>query len=116
IRWIEACLAARPRDEWVEAFAAAGLPAGPINDIAQVFGDPQVQHRAMAVAVDHPTAGPVRLPGIPVKFATTPARVQGPPPVLGEHTAQVLARVLGLTGAEIADLREPGALGDRSIR
>jgi crotonobetainyl-CoA:carnitine CoA-transferase CaiB-like acyl-CoA transferase len=118
VRWIEGRLATRPRDEWVEAFTAAGLPAGPINDVAQVFADPQVQHRAMSVEVDHPTAGRIRLPGIPVKFATTPARVQGPPPRLGEHTDLVLECVLGLTGPEIAELRDSGALGepDRSIR
>ena len=109
---IEARLAARSRDEWVQAFSAAGLPAGPINDIAQVFADPQVRHRAMAVEVDHPTAGRVRLPGMPVKFATTPARGQGPPPLLGEHTDQVLRCVLGLTQAAIAELRASGAVGE----
>ena len=109
---IEARLAARSRDEWVQAFSAAGLPAGPINDIAQVFADPQVRHRAMAVEVDHPTAGRVRLPGMPVKFATTPARGQGPPPLLGEHTDQVLRCVLGLTAAAIAELRASGAVGE----
>ena len=109
---IEARLATRSRDEWVEAFSAAGLPAGAINDIAQVFADPQVRHRAMAVEVDHPTAGRVRLPGMPVKFATTPARGQGPPPLLGEHTDQVLRCVLGLTAAAIAELRASGAVGE----
>jgi crotonobetainyl-CoA:carnitine CoA-transferase CaiB-like acyl-CoA transferase len=109
---IEARLAARDRDGWVAAFAAAGLPAGPINDVGQVFGDPQVLHREMAVEVEHPTAGRIRLPGIPVKFSATPARVQGPPPRLGEHTDEVLRRVLGLPEAEIADLRAVGAVGD----
>jgi crotonobetainyl-CoA:carnitine CoA-transferase CaiB-like acyl-CoA transferase len=108
---IEARLQARSRDEWVAAFAAAGLPAGPINDIRQVFDDPQVRHREMAVEVEHPTAGRVRLPGVPVKFEGTPARVQGPPPRLGEHTDQVLHDVLGLDAVAIADLRASGALG-----
>ncbi|MGH7321270.1 MAG: CaiB/BaiF CoA transferase family protein [Candidatus Rokuibacteriota bacterium] len=107
---IEARLAARGRDEWVAAFAAAGLPAGPINDVGQVFADPQAQHRGMAVEVDHPTAGRVRLPGIPVKFGGTPARVQGPPPLLGEHTDVVLAEILGLTAADIAELRADGVI------
>jgi crotonobetainyl-CoA:carnitine CoA-transferase CaiB-like acyl-CoA transferase len=109
---IEARLAARDRDDWVAAFAAAGLPAGPINDVGQVFADPQVLHREMAVEVEHPTAGRIRLPGIPVKFSATPARVQGPPPRLGEHTDEILRRVLGLPDAEIADLRAIGAVGD----
>ena len=108
---IEARLLTRDRDEWVAAFAAAGLPAGPINDIANVFADPQVRHREMVVEVEHPTAGRVRLPGIPVKFGVTPARVGGPPPRLGEHTDAVLGGLLGLTGPHIAGLRRSGALG-----
>ena len=112
VREIEARLQARDRDEWVARFAEAGLPAGPINDIGQVFEDPQVRHREMAVEVDHPTAGRVRLPGIPVKFGGTPAAVQGPPPNLGQHTDEVLRDVLGLSTAAIAELRASGALGD----
>jgi crotonobetainyl-CoA:carnitine CoA-transferase CaiB-like acyl-CoA transferase len=108
---IEARLETGTRDEWVARFAEAGLPAGPINDIAQVFEDPQVRHRAMAVEVDHPTAGRVRLPGIPVKFGGTPAAVQGPPPNLGQHTDEVLREALGLSPAAIAELRASGALG-----
>ncbi len=112
VRLIEERLATRSRDEWVTAFGAAGLPTGPINDIAEVFADPQVQHRGMAVDVDHPTAGRIRLPGIPVKFGATPGRIQGPPPGLGEHTDEVLRRVLGLSDAEIADLRASGVAGE----
>jgi formyl-CoA transferase len=110
---IETRLTARGRDEWVAAFAAAGLPAGPINDIAQVFSDPQVAHRQMVVEVEHPTAGPVHLPGIPVKFGGTPARVQGPPPLLGEHTDEVLQGILGLDDAAVAALRAQGVVGAR---
>jgi formyl-CoA transferase len=116
VELIEARLQARGRGEWVAAFAAAGLPAGPINDIAQVFADPQVAHRAMVIEVDHPTAGRVRLPGIPVKFAGTPARVQGPPPLLGEHTDDVLRDVLGLTEEAVAALRAEGVVGARPGR
>ena len=111
VREIEVRLQARGRDEWVARFAEAGLPAGLINDLRQVFDDPQVRHREMAVEVDHPTAGRVRLPGIPVKFGSTPARVQGPPPNLGEHTDEVLREALGFSPTAIAELRASGALG-----
>ena len=104
-------LQARDRNDWVARFAEAGLAAGPINDIGQVFEDPQVQHREMAVEVDHPTAGRVRLPGIPVKFRGTPAAVQGPPPNHGQHTDDVLRDVLELSPAAITELRASGALG-----
>jgi crotonobetainyl-CoA:carnitine CoA-transferase CaiB-like acyl-CoA transferase len=111
VREIESRLQSRDRDDWVARFAAAGLPAGPINDIGQVFEDPQVRHREMVVDVDHPTAGRIRLPGIPVKFGGTPARVQGPPPNLGEHTEEILRDVLELSPAAIRELRASGALG-----
>jgi CoA:oxalate CoA-transferase len=111
VREIETRLGAKDRDEWVARFAEAGLPAGPINDIGQVFDDPQVRHREMAVEVDHPTAGRVRLPGIPVKFTGTPTAIQGPPPNLGQHTDEVLRDVLGLSPAAIAELHASGALG-----
>jgi crotonobetainyl-CoA:carnitine CoA-transferase CaiB-like acyl-CoA transferase len=113
VRSIEERLQACGRDAWVDAFVAAGLPAGPINDIGQVFADPQVKHREMVVDVDHPTAGRIRLPGIPVKFATTPARVQGPPPLLGQHTDEILHTLLGLDEPEIAALRAAGVVGER---
>lgn len=116
VRAIEARLVERTRDEWVTAFADAGLPAGPINDIGEVFRDPQVVHRAMAEEVVHPTAGRVRLPGIPVKFAATPGRVQGPPPLLGEHTDAVLRDVLGLSPVDVAELRRVGAIGPAPAR
>ncbi len=112
---IEARLARADRDEWVARFAEAGLPAGPINDIRQVFEDPQVRHRGMAVEVAHQTAGPVRLPGIPVKFDLTPGRVQGPPPLLGEHTDEVLRDVIGLTPAAIAELHAAGVVGPAPV-
>jgi len=111
VREIEVRLQSRSRDEWVRLFAEAGLAVGPINDIRQVFEDPQVRHREMAVEVDHPTAGRIRLPGIPVKFGETPGRIQGPPPNLGEHTDEVLREALGYSAAAIADLRASGALG-----
>jgi formyl-CoA transferase len=111
VRLIEERLATRSRDEWVADFAAAGLPVGPINDIAEVFADPQVRHRDMAVPIEHPTAGAIRLPGIPVKFGATPGAIQGPPPRLGEHTDEILRDVLGLSGDAIAELRASGALG-----
>ena len=111
VREIEARLQTGDRDDWVARFAAAGLPAGPINDIGQVFEDAQVRHREMVVDLDHPTAGRIRLPGIPVKFGGTPARVQGPPPNVGQHTEEILRDVLDLSPAAIQDLRASGALG-----
>jgi crotonobetainyl-CoA:carnitine CoA-transferase CaiB-like acyl-CoA transferase len=110
VRMIEERLQSRSRDEWVEAFGAAGLPTGPINNVGDVFRDPQVLHRGMVQTVDHPAAGTIRLVGVPVKFSETPGDVASPPPLLGEHTEEVLGRLLRLTAAEIGQLREEGAV------
>ena len=110
VRMIEERLQSRRRDEWVEAFGAAGLPTGPINSVAHVFSDPQVLHRGMVEEVAHPTAGKVRLVGVPVKFSETPGEIASPPPLLGQHTEEVLGRVLGLTAGEVEELRKAGAV------
>ncbi len=110
VRLIEARLEARGRDEWIAAFAAAGLPTGPINTVDQVFRDPQVLHRGMVRDVEHPTAGRVKLVGIPVKFSETPGEISLPPPLLGQHTEEVLGGLLGLSAQDIEDLRAQGAI------
>ena len=110
VKMIEECLQAKTRDEWVELFGAAGLPTGPINSVADVFQDPQVLHREMVQEVAHPTAGKVKLLGIPVKFSLTPGAITDPPPLLGQHTEEVLRRLLGLNTAEVARLRQDGII------
>ncbi len=107
---IEARLQGRSRDNWIAAFAAAGLPTGPINTVDQVFRDPQVLHRGMVQEIEHPTAGRVKLVGIPVKFTATPGEIRLPPPLLGQHTEEVLTGLLGLTAPEIAALRTDGVI------
>ena len=76
---------------------AAGVPAGPIHDFAQVFDDPHTRARRMIEEIDHPVAGRVRTLGFPLKMSDTPPRVRRAPPRLGEHTAEIL-RELGLEG------------------
>lgn len=110
VRLIEERLSARARDEWLPLFAEAGLPCGPINNIGQVFGDPQVFHRGIVQEVDHPTAGRVKLVGPPVKFSDTPAQIQAPPPLLGEHTEEVLTKLLGYTVEDVSQLRADGVV------
>jgi formyl-CoA transferase len=97
-------------DVWLAGMTEAGIPCGPINTVDQVFEHPQIQHRGMVVEVPHPTAGSVRVVGPPVVMSGTPAQVQSHPPLLGEHTDQVLRERIGLSDDEIADLRESGAI------
>jgi formyl-CoA transferase len=96
----------RSTTEWVEKLTAAGIPAGPINNVAQVLADPQVAAREMVVEVAHPSGGPVKLLGPVPKFSSTPAQVKMPPPLLGQHTEEVLRELLQMSFDEISRLRE----------
>ena len=103
-------LAARPASEWLAALERAGVPCGPINDLDQVFADPQVVHRRMKVAAPHAAAGQVSMVANPVKFSRTAISHDRAPPLLGEHTDEVLASVLGMDAGEVARLRKDGVV------
>jgi formyl-CoA transferase len=106
---IEAVLPSRAAAAWVEALLAVGVPAGPVNNIAEVFEDPQVLARNMLVEVPHPKLGTVKMSGIPYKHGDTPADVRRHPPMLGEHTDEVL-RGLGVSDGDLTHLRTEGAI------
>jgi len=100
----------RTKKEWVELLDAAGVPNGPINDIAQVFAEPQVQARGVKIELDHPVAGPLPMVASPMRFSGTPLEFKTPPPLLGEHTDEVLQNLLAKSPAEIARLRADGTI------
>jgi len=106
---LAARLKLKPRAEWLAALEAAKVPAGPINDLAEVFADPHVRSRDMTVEMAHPVAGAVRLVASPMKLAATPVRYRRTPPELGADTDAVLAEI-GLDGVAIAALRASGAI------
>ncbi|MEW6253326.1 MAG: CaiB/BaiF CoA-transferase family protein, partial [Planctomycetota bacterium] len=112
LRLIAEIIAQRPCDEWMEVLVAAGIPCGPVNNMQRLFADPQVLHRGMVAEVPHPTIGTLRLVGVPIKYADAPAAIRRPPPLLGEHTEQVLAEVLGYDAERIAELRRQGVMGE----
>jgi len=95
---------------WVTLCERANVPAGPVNDLDRVFADPQVRAREMLVEMGHPSAGTVRLAGTPLKLSRTPAAIDRPPPLLGEHTDEVLGGLLGLGPDRIAALRADGVI------
>ncbi|MCP4038776.1 MAG: CoA transferase [bacterium] len=96
--------------EWMELFVAASVPCGPVNDMEHLFADPQLNHRNMVTEVPHPTIGALRLCGPPIKYSETPGAITRHPPLLGEHTDEVLTEVLGYADERIASLRETGAI------
>ena len=110
VAMISARLATRPAHYWLAELEPAGVPCGPINDLSQVFADPQVVHRGMQVRAAHPAAGEVTMVANPMKFSATPITHERPPPLLGEHTEEVLRGLLGLGADEIASLKAAKAI------
>jgi crotonobetainyl-CoA:carnitine CoA-transferase CaiB-like acyl-CoA transferase len=102
----------KPAKEWVDGLSALGVPAGPVNDLKQVFEDPQIVEREMQVALPLPDApdGLLKLIGNPIKFSETPVTYRRPPPAMGEHSVEVLAEVLGLSEAEVQALVAKGVV------
>jgi crotonobetainyl-CoA:carnitine CoA-transferase CaiB-like acyl-CoA transferase len=105
-----ALLAARTSRSWIDTLEAAGVPCGPVNDLAEVFEDPQVIHRGLRVELPHPVAGTVRVVRSPIRLSGTPVVHRDAPPVLGQHSRQVLADLLGMADEEIEALRASGAV------
>ena len=98
-------------DEWMEILVEASIPCGPVNNMESLFADPQVRERDMIAEVPHPTIGTLRLAGIPLKYSETPGQIRLAPPLLGEHTDEILSAVLGYAPERIAELRRAGVLG-----
>ncbi|WP_413052264.1 CaiB/BaiF CoA transferase family protein [Pseudomonas bubulae] len=96
--------------QWVAQLEAVGVPCGPINDLAQVFADPQVQARGLAMQLPHALAGLVAQVASPIRLSKTPVEYRNAPPLLGEHTRQVLEQVLGLKAATVEALRRSGVV------
>ncbi|WP_244825696.1 CaiB/BaiF CoA-transferase family protein [Caballeronia sp. TF1N1] len=99
-------VATRGKHEWLAALEAAGVPCGPINDLGEVFDDPQVLARRMRIDLPHPEGGDVKLVASPIKMSATPPEARTHPPMLGEHTTSVLKDVLGYDDARITQLRK----------
>ena len=100
----------QPRAHWLDALPSAGVPAGSVNTIADAFDEPQLVHRGIRVELPHATAGTV--PGVanPIKFGESPVEYRSGPPLLGQHTVEVLGDVLGLDTEHIEDLRVRGVV------
>jgi len=99
----------RPVAEWVEDLQAANVPCGPINDLADVFADPQVLARNMYLEMPHPTLGSIKQTGLPIKFSLTPGGLDRHPPLLGEHNQEIL-QSLGYSDADVESLKEQSVI------
>jgi crotonobetainyl-CoA:carnitine CoA-transferase CaiB-like acyl-CoA transferase len=106
---IEQVLVTRPTEYWVQRLEEAGLPCSPINTLDQVLNDRHVHERSMIVEIDHPRAGRVKTTGIPIRFSKTPGQLKTPPPLLGQHTDEILSS-LGYGKREIDVFRKEGVI------
>jgi crotonobetainyl-CoA:carnitine CoA-transferase CaiB-like acyl-CoA transferase len=106
---LEEHMVSRTTDEWLATFEEAGLPAGPVLDIAEMHRDPQAIAREMVVEADHARLGPVKTIGLPIKFSDTPGGVATGAPLYGQHTREVLSEY-GYNADEIEALAECGAV------
>ncbi|MBV7485340.1 CaiB/BaiF CoA-transferase family protein [Bordetella sp. BOR01] len=108
-------IASRTIDEWVAAMASVDVPCGPINTVDRVFADPQVASRGARLTLAHAHAGTVPSVANPIRMSATPMRYEAGPPVLGQHTAGVLRRLLGTSEEELAALAEERVIKDTFI-
>jgi crotonobetainyl-CoA:carnitine CoA-transferase CaiB-like acyl-CoA transferase len=103
-------LRGRSSAEWLASLEAAGVPCGPINNMAQVFENPQVRHRGMRVDIPHPLGVSVPTVASPMRFSATPVEYRVPPPLLGQHTREILGTLVGKTDAELDALASAGVI------
>jgi crotonobetainyl-CoA:carnitine CoA-transferase CaiB-like acyl-CoA transferase len=108
---IQAVTQTRSTRAWVSMLENVGVPCGPIHTVDQVYQDPQVQARQMTFDMHHPTAGPIPLVANPIRMSHTPVDYRHAPPMLGQHTREVLAEVLGMTEDSLNDLKQQGVFG-----
>jgi crotonobetainyl-CoA:carnitine CoA-transferase CaiB-like acyl-CoA transferase len=107
---LNAAFKSRTSAEWVTYLNERGVASGPIYNLDEVFQDPQIRHQQMLVEMPHPVHGQVKLLGMPVKLSDTPGEFRLPPPLLGEHTDEVL-REIGYSASALAELRAGGVIG-----
>ncbi len=109
-RLLQGVFAMKTTKEWVALLEAAGVPNGPINNVAQVFEEPQVKARGIRLKLDHPAAGKLDSVASPMRFSGTPLTFERAPPLLGQHTEEILRELLGKSDAELAKLRADGVV------
>ena len=107
---LEPIMKTRDKADWLAALEAAKVPCGAINNLAEVFADPQVNERGMITHWEHPLQSDLRLVSSPIKLSATPVRRHLPPPLLGQHTEEVLRELLGCSDERLSELKRTGVL------
>ena len=100
----------RTSDDWINELRAAKIACGRVNSMDRVFDHPQIEPLNIVAEVDHPTAGKIKLVGIPVEYSETPGSIRLPPPLLGQHTDEILSELMGYSNQEIEAFRKEGTI------
>lgn len=100
----------KDRDEWLRILEENKVPCAPVNEVSGVLSNPQVLYRKMVIEIDHPTIGKLKQLGIPMKLSKTPGRIRMPPPLIGQHTLEVLEEILGYSEEDIIKLKKEKAI------
>jgi CoA:oxalate CoA-transferase len=108
VELLEGLFRTRKTADWLALLENAGIPCGPITTVDEVANDPHINFREMIISTQHPVAGEVKMAGVPIKMSRTPGAVGAPPPILGEHTIEVLENLLGFQSDKIETLRSKG--------
>jgi formyl-CoA transferase len=111
---MEEAFASRPRDEWVRILTDGDIPCAPTQELRTFMTHPAVLHHNMLVEYDHPEVGKLKMMGLPLRFSETPGADPGPPPMLGQHTAEIL-RGAGYADTDIADLHRRGVIAGKDL-
>lgn len=109
VKILEEIFVQKTTSEWLELIRKAGVPCGPIYNVADVVNDPQVLFRKMVVEINHPKSGRIKVTGVPVKLSESPGDVRLPPPMLGQHTVDIL-KFLGYSDEDISKLKDEGVV------
>jgi len=107
---LEKIFKCKSREYWLKLFQKYLVPSAPVNEISEVLEDPQVIHRKMLLELEHPKIGRIKQLGSPLKFSLTPIEIKTPPPMLGQHTVEVLKNILGYSDDEIEKLKKEGII------
>ncbi|XP_028918109.1 succinate--hydroxymethylglutarate CoA-transferase isoform X2 [Ornithorhynchus anatinus] len=102
--------------KWLHLFEGSGIPYGPINSMQSVFAEPQVLHNGLVMEMDHPTVGKIAVPGPAVRYSQFPMSEPRPPPLLGQHTEEILRNTLGYDDSAVADLLRRGVVEQHEVK